>query len=771
MENMKICPSCNKEIGSKIKFCPYCGNNFYGTHIGVSGHGNGSNIGEPYLGNGTRSGALHQLQPNTILNNRYRINKVIGEGNFGITYLAEDTTLQMKVAVKEFYPKGYVTRESGNSSQVTIYEGSKSAHIAKWRDNFINEARNLAKLSGLPGIVEVRDYFDANGTAYIVMEFLDGDDLETFIEKNGYTGPNDAQFGLGKRITVAQAKEIMGPIIQALAKVHEAGMVHRDISPDNIKFNAKGSLKVFDFGAAREVDLFGTTEKTVMLKLGYAPEEQHRKTGNQGPWTDVYALCATFYKCITGIIPIDSMERIYQDTLKKPSELGIQIDPYDEMALMMGLAIYADKRFSDMNALYKAFYRTGTPAGVMQDPGTRRGPQPGPQGGPQGRPSQAAPQEKKSKVGMFIAIGAVAAVALIAVIIVLVINMDLFSGTETTVAKKDKKEETEVTETVAMEEEEEVDELVAELQGMMDSQQYAKLIEELLELDEDDLTDEQASTAETLLPAAISAQLSSSYTNIDSLASAGNYEQAFMALEEERGYLETLATQEKSAQYINLQTIDDKYASLMQGYQQYVINQADKCAAQADEAGVEAVFAEADRKLSGEVYDKLKQKTYSTLIMKVAPKMQSNGESAANIMSYIEENVHLTNNNCWVLEFWDYFYAVYRMENNVSAWDTTVRNVSNSGYILDYSDEYELTWDDISHLSRFELQLARFEIYARHGRSFNDPSVTTYFSQYSWYQPTYGPENFDENSLSEIEKQNANLILEYEIYMGYRNCR
>lgn len=746
MDNVKICPSCNKEIGRSIKFCPYCGCNI----------------------NGTRAGALHQLQPNTILNDRYRIDKVIGEGNFGITYLAEDTTLQMKVAVKEFYPKGYVTRESGNSAHVTIYEGSKSAHIAKWRDNFINEARTLAKLSGLPGIVEVRDYFDANGTAYIVMEFLDGDDLETFIEKNGYTGPNDAQYGLGKRITVTQAKEIMGPVIQALAKVHEAGMVHRDISPDNIKFNKKGSLKVFDFGAAREVDLYGTTEKTVMLKLGYAPEEQHRKTGNQGPWTDVYALCATFYKCITGIIPIDSMERIYQDTLKKPSDLGIQIDPYDEMALMTGLAIYADKRFSDMNALYKAFYRTGAGAPPVMEP---KG---GAKQEPQGRPPQPMGQpqvqeKKKSKAGLFIAIGAAVSVALVAAIIFLIINMDIFSENTTTASKKDKTEENaDVEESTVVEEE---DEFLAELQDMMDVQQYEALITEILELDEDDLTDEQLETVETMLSAAISAQLSASYTHMDSLAASGNYDGAFVSLEEERSYLEELAAEEKAAQYINGQTIDDKYAELMQDYQQYVMNKADQCAAQADETGVEAIFAEADKRLNGDVYEKIKEKVYSTLIMKMATKLQTNGESAETIMSYIEDNQHLTNNNCWVLEFWDYFYAVYRMENNVAVWDTTVRNVSKSGYILDYSDKNELTVDDISHLSRYELQLARFEIYARHGRTFNDSAITTYFSQYSWYEQTYSPENFDENSLSDVERKNVSLILEYEIYMGYRNCR
>ena len=736
MDNMKICPSCNREIKDGTKFCPYCG----------------CNINE--ASSNTVRHALHQLQPNTMLINRYRIDKVIGEGNFGITYLAMDTTLQMKVAVKEFYPKGYVTRESGNSSQVTIYEGNKSAHITKWRDNFINEARNLAQLSGLPGIVEVRDYFDANGTAYIVMEFLDGDDLETFIERNGYTGPNDELYGLGKRISVEQAKVIMKPVIEALAKVHEAGMVHRDISPDNIKFNAKGGIKVFDFGAAKEIDLFGTTEKTVMLKLGYAPEEQHRKTGNQGPWTDVYALCATFYKCITGIVPIDSMERIYEDTLKKPSELGIQIDPYDEMALMMGLAIYADKRFTDMNALYKAFYRAGTTQRTIQGEGETKD------------FKKEQKSKPKSKKGLFIGIGAVAAVALLAVIIVLVINMDLFSG-GASVAKKDKNEKAEAVET----KEDEEDELITELQDMMNSQEYEDLIEELLELDEDDLTDEQTDIVETLLPAAISAQLSANFNNIDSLASSGNYEQAFASLEEVRGYFEELSMEKKAEEYVNLSAFDDKYMGLMQGYQQYVKNQADKYAAQANKEEVDRIFSEAESRLGGETFEKMKAKTYSTLIMKVASKMQMNGDSADSILTYIEENVHLSNNNCWVLEFWDYFYAVYRIENNVPSWSTAVKHVSNSGFLLDYSDREELTIYDIEDLTRYELQLARFEIYARHGRSFNDSSVTDYFSQYSWYQSKYGPENFDENMLSEVEKKNVDLILEYEIDMGYRNCR
>ena len=749
MKDVRLCPNCHKEIGADDKFCPYCGSNLSGTHAGA-----------------------HQLQTNMVLNGRYRIERVIGEGNFGITYLAEDTTLQMKVAVKEFYPKGYVTRESMNSQHITIYEGNKSEYIHKWRRDFINEARNLAKLSGLTGIVEVRDYFEQNGTAYIVMEYLEGDDLSAYIEKHGYTKPNDAQLGLGKRITMEQAKRIMEPVILALEKVHEAGMVHRDISPDNMKFNINGDLKLFDFGAAREADLAGTNEKTVMLKLGYAPEEQYRKLGNQGPWTDVYALCATIYKCITGVIPVEASERTYQDTLKKPSELGIEMSRSDEDALMMGLAVYADKRIKDMNALHMALYN-----GAAQKPKTLLTP-------PQIEvvtpaqvitPGQTDKTRKKSGLKIAVAVVAVLAVLAAAGTAAYMLLPDLLA---TGSFGKEAREEEDIDsedidgddeETGAEEESSaEEDELIAELQEMLDSQEYEDLIEEILGLDEDDLTDEQAEASNGLLSQAIEAHLSQRFDEADGLAQSGDYDGAFAVLDEEAAYRDELAEDKKAEDYIDSQVIADKHDELLQKYSKYVSSKAGEYADTANEMGIEALFANADKYFADqEEYENTKIKAYSALVLSRINQMNNQGESPKQIMDYIEENRSMTQNNCWVLEMWDFFYSQY-CGGAPSIWSGVVNNVSNSGYILDYSDSSELSAYDLHQLSAYELRMARYEIYARHGRIFEDQGVNDYFSNYAWYKPRYEAVDFDESSLSDTEKKNIETILAYEVSMGYR---
>ncbi len=731
MSDIRVCPNCHKEVGTEDKFCPFCGSNI----------------------NGTRSG-IHQLQPDMVLNGRYRIKSVIGEGNFGITYLAEDTTLQMSVAVKEFYPKGYVTRESSNSQHITIYEGNKSEYIYKWRRDFINEARNLAKLSGLTGIVEVRDYFEQNDTAYIVMENLEGDDLGEYIEKHGYTKANDAKYGLDKRITMEQVKQIMEPVILALEKVHEAGMVHRDISPDNIKFNINGDLKLFDFGAAREADLAGTNEKTVMLKLGYAPEEQYRKRGNQGPWTDVYALCATIYKCITGIIPVESSERAYQDTLKRPSELGIEISKNDENALMKGLAVYADKRIKDMNELHKALYSAATP--VYRQTQAYVPVQ-----------QQTVPKKKgslKAVVAVIVAVIVLASVGAVSYILLADSDMDVASRTNEENDDESRGDNEEPSSDI------EEDKLIADLQEMLDNQEYEDLIEEILNLDEDDLTDEQIDAANGLLEQAIEAHINQSFGEADTSAQAGDYDGAFEILDEEAAYRDELADDKKAKDYVDNQVIESKRDELIQNYLSYVISRAGAYADAADEAGIETLFINADAYFAGqEEYENTKVKAYSTLVLSHINQMNAQGRSSWEIMDYIEENRDKTENNCWVLEMWDYFYTQYCAENNLSSnWSGIVDDVSNSGYILDYSDSRELSAYDLQGLTSYELRMALYEIYARHGRIFEDQGVNGYFNQYRWYVPQLNAANFDETVLSDIEKKNVETILEFEKSMGYR---
>ena len=287
---------------------------------------------------------FHQLKQGTLLSGKYRIEGILGEGGFGITYLAEDVMLEMKVAIKEYYPAGFVTREINNGNTVTAFTGDKGSVFEQGKEKFINEARTLGRLSGLPGIVNVRDYFQENNTAYIVMEFLEGITLKGYLKQ------------AGGKISSGEMLSVLQPVVKALAEVHKQGLIHRDISPDNIMILLGDQVKLMDFGAARDININGEKSLSVMLKPGYAPEEQYRTRGEQGPWSDIYALCATAYRCITGVVPVESMERIRKDELKAPSSLGISIDPKKEKVLMKGLAVFKEDRIQNAEELYNLWY-------------------------------------------------------------------------------------------------------------------------------------------------------------------------------------------------------------------------------------------------------------------------------------------------------------------------------------------------------------------------------------------------------------------------------
>lgn len=294
----------------------------------------------PNCGNmGKYEAPVHHLRPGAVLRDRYLIGKALGEGGFGITYVGMDLTLRMKIAVKEYYPHGLSNRNNDSSNQVTMSKGNHGNEYENEMRRFLSEARVLACFADDPGVVGVRDFFQENGTAYIVMEYLDGITLKNYL----------SQFGPIHPATLA---EMIDPILRALQEIHNQNMIHRDISPDNIMMLKNGRLKLLDFGAARDVS--GEKSLSVMLKPGYAPEEQYRSKGRQGAWTDVYAMCATIYKCITGITPDDAIQRVFEDELKKPSELGIEIPPRFEQALMQGLSVKIEHRIQTMDALRKA---------------------------------------------------------------------------------------------------------------------------------------------------------------------------------------------------------------------------------------------------------------------------------------------------------------------------------------------------------------------------------------------------------------------------------
>ena len=284
----------------------------------------------------------HQLRPFTVLNGKYLVGSVLGEGGFGITYIGYDLNLELRTAIKEFYPNVFCRRESSITNTLSPYGGSQGESFEKWRSRFIKEAKSLAKCTNLSGIVGVKDFFEENNTAYIVMEYLEGQTLKEYLNRQG-----------GK-LPVGRALQALEPVMVSMSQVHRAGIIHRDISPDNIMITTDGMMKLLDFGAA--VDLMKEEERSlsIMLKPGYAPEEQYRTKGKLGPWSDVYALAATIYKCITGITPPEAMERMREDHLAAPGSLGINMPPSVEAALLKGMSVYADNRYQTMDEFHHA---------------------------------------------------------------------------------------------------------------------------------------------------------------------------------------------------------------------------------------------------------------------------------------------------------------------------------------------------------------------------------------------------------------------------------
>lgn len=283
----------------------------------------------------------NQLARRTILAKRYLIDKAIGEGGFGITYSAWDLTDGRHVAIKEYYPSGYVSRDTRNGAVII---GNKKNHAATNRGlkRFIDEAQNLARVSDHSGVVAVLDFFSANNTAYIVMEFLDGISLKKYVRRKG-------------KLDEETVLTILKPVVYSLREVHAAGLIHRDISPDNILITKNGEVKLIDFGAAEQTNPDGRSV-SIVLKQGYAPEEQYRLRGEQGPWTDIYALGVTIYYCLTAQLPPESIQRMYDDTIVPPSKLGAKVSPATEAALMRAMAVFAADRFKNMDELIAALY-------------------------------------------------------------------------------------------------------------------------------------------------------------------------------------------------------------------------------------------------------------------------------------------------------------------------------------------------------------------------------------------------------------------------------
>ena len=286
----------------------------------------------------SQSKAPFHLKVGTILKDQYLIGLALGSGGFGITYIGYDTILQRKIAIKEYFPSDFATRAQGITNISVFNSDIKVEQFEKGLGRFIEEGQKLAKFNSVSAIVDIYDSFIENSTGYIVMEYLEGITLKEYMKLNG-------------KLTYDESIEMILPVIQALEQVHKDGIIHRDIAPDNIYLTIKQGTKLLDFGAARYATTSESKSLSVILKLGYAPEEQYQSKGEQGPWTDVYALCATMYHMMTGVIPQESIERVAIDKVKMISKMGVKIPKNAEITIMNGLNIRLDNRIQNMSDL------------------------------------------------------------------------------------------------------------------------------------------------------------------------------------------------------------------------------------------------------------------------------------------------------------------------------------------------------------------------------------------------------------------------------------
>lgn len=312
-----LCMGCMEEKGA-ASICPHCGREEITTPE------------SPYC-----------LAPRTVLQEQYLVGRALGYGGFAVTYLGWDLNLARKVALKEYFPGGIATRGTGTKS-ITPYTGQANQDFSYGLEKFLEEARVLARFQNHPEIISVLNFFRANNTAYLVMEYLEGTTLKDYLATNA------------DKISYEAAIKLMLPVMDALRQVHRAEILHRDISPDNIYITRAGQVKVLDFGAARFALSDRSQNLSVILKTGYAPEEQYRSKGKQGPWTDVYAVGATLYRAITGNIPPSAPDRLDEDDIERPSALGTVIDERSENALMKALAVRAADRFQSIEDLQAA---------------------------------------------------------------------------------------------------------------------------------------------------------------------------------------------------------------------------------------------------------------------------------------------------------------------------------------------------------------------------------------------------------------------------------
>ena len=332
MDLSRLCLGCMKEKPIATEVCPRCGFSLIQYR---------------------QTASRQALPAETILHGRYLLGRVLGQGGYGITYLAMDLKHEERVAVKEYFPTYFAGRRgtsnlSAGTSYLDVQVTGNLENFRKGLEDMEQEAE-LLRQNYAAGIVHIRMAFRENETFYIVMEYNRGMTLVQY--RKLYP----------QRITEEHICFLLRPVIKAMIKLHRRNIIHRDISPQNIMVDRDGNAVLVDFGAAKTIDPNAPRDMVVVLKHRYAPPEQYSGTGNVGPWTDVYGMCATIYSLLTGSPPRESIER---RLLTQADDFAQLVEPLRRAGLsqhlihvlITGLMLDIRGRFASAKELYNALY-------------------------------------------------------------------------------------------------------------------------------------------------------------------------------------------------------------------------------------------------------------------------------------------------------------------------------------------------------------------------------------------------------------------------------
>ena len=337
------------------------------------------------------------LPPQTILAGKYLVGRVLGQGGFGITYIGWDIALERKVAIKEYYPKGQVSRNPG-SRRLTWYHDEQAQLARKdGMEMFLKEARKMSRVDDIPGVVRVRELFQENDTAYIVMDFVEGETLKARLNQSG-------------PMSWDQAKEIFHPAIRAMEQVHKAGLIHRDLSPDNLMLTKDGQVFILDLGAAKDLNVNQGASSMQVAKGGFSPFEQYTQRGGSGPWTDVYAMAATIYFTLTGKLPPVATDRVDEDTISWDLPRLDTLPRQALEALKKAMVVSAKKRTQSMEELETGLFEEVVEPEPKPEPEVKPEPESEPEPKPESKPKPQPQPKKASKKIIWAAVVEVAVV-------------------------------------------------------------------------------------------------------------------------------------------------------------------------------------------------------------------------------------------------------------------------------------------------------------------------------------------------------------------------